>query len=98
MNNLIYFLLGFWVLEISIIKTELYEFIIFTCSFIRPFPNNWAGNLTVITILVSHEQILKERVPYLSRRKQKKPQKAHKYKLSEDISIIQTLQRLTLFV
>ena len=72
MNNLVYFLLGFWVLEIRIIKTGLYEFIIFTCSFIRPFLNNLAGNLTAITLLVSHERILKERVPYLSRRKQKK--------------------------
>ena len=69
MNNLIYFLLGFWVLEISIIKTELYEFILFTCSFIRPFLNNLAGNLTAITLLVSHERILKESVPYLTRRK-----------------------------
>ena len=69
MNNLIYFLLGFGVLEIKIIKTELYEFIIFTCSFIRPFLNNWAENLTAITLLVSHEQILKENVPYLTRRK-----------------------------
>ena len=42
MNNLIYFLLGFWVLEIRIIKTGLYEFIIFTCSFIKPFLNNLA--------------------------------------------------------
>lgn len=82
--------MGFWVLEIIIIKTELYEFILFTCSFIRPFLNNWAGDLTVITLLVSHERILKESVPYLTRRKLKKPHKAHKYRLCEAYSSIQT--------
>ena len=65
-------------------------------SFTRPFLNNLAGNLTVITLLVSHEQILKESVPYLPRRKQKNSQKAHKYRLSEDITSIQTRQIVVL--